>query len=298
MTSTPRARFGSERGHQAALGRGIALMLGCTLLLTANDAIMKLLAESYPIGQIIFARGALALLLLLGWTMLAAGGRATLRVHDYPGVLTRGVLMVVSTYLFIGGLHLLPLVTATAVSFTGPLITAVLAIPFLGERIGPRRALAILVGFLGVVVMVRPTGEVVQWAVLLPLGAVICGSFRDLLTRRLTTRESSLAILIWSTGMVAAGGLASWPFGWAPWQAADLPLIAAAAALLAGAHFCQIEAFRFAAASLIAPYRYSALIWGALFGFLLWAEVPGPWMLAGTALIVAAGLYLWKRGSA
>ena len=295
---TVRARFGSERGHRAALGRGIALMLGSTLLLTGNDALMKLLSESYPIGQIIFARGALALLMLLGWTLLAAGGRATLVVHDYRGVLARGLLMMVSTYLFIGGLHLLPLASAIAVSFTGPLITTVLAIPILGERIGPRRAAAIFVSFLGVVAMVRPTGEVVQWAILLPLGATIAGVFRDLLTRSLTSRESSLAILVWSTGMVTAGGLASLPFGWAPWQAADLPVMVAAAALLAGAHFLQIESFRFAAASLIAPYRYSALVWGALFGFLLWGDVPGMGMLAGTALIVAAGLYLWRRGNA
>jgi drug/metabolite transporter (DMT)-like permease len=290
-----RAGYGGERGHRTAPGRGIVLMLAGTLLLTLNDAVMKLLTDHYPVGQLMFARGILALALLAGWTMLA-GGPSTLRVHDYRGVLGRGVLLIFGTYCFVTGLHYLPLASAVAVTFAGPLVTAALAVPLLRERIGPRRGIAILAGFLGVLIMVRPGGEVVQWAILLPLAATISGAFRDLLTRHLAAQESSLAILVYSTAVVALGGLASWPLGWAPWQAADLLPMAAAGALLAGAHFLQIEAFRCAPASLVVPYRYSGLLWAALLGFLWWGDVPGPSMLLGTALVVAAGLYLWRRG--
>ncbi|MEQ9639987.1 MAG: DMT family transporter [Alphaproteobacteria bacterium] len=293
---TPRARFGGERGHRAAVGRGIVCMLGGCLLLTVNDTIMKLLTEHYTIGQAIFGRGVLALVFLAGWVMLA-GGASTLRVYDYRGVIGRGAILVCGTYMFITGLSLLPLSTAIAVSFTGPLVTALLAVPILRERIGPRRGLAILVGFCGVVVMVRPSGDVVQWAILLPLGATVTGAFRDLLTRHLAARESSLAILVYSTAIVSLGGLASLPFGWAPWRLEDLPALLGAGATLAGAHYLQIEAFRCAPASLVAPYRYSSLVWAGLFGFLVWHDLPDAAMLLGTALVVAAGLYLWRLGA-
>ncbi len=298
MTATqpPRARFGGQRGHQVALGRGIACMLGGCLLLTVNDAVMKLLTEHYAVGQAVFARGVLALVFLAGWVMLA-GGPSTLRVYDYRGVIGRGMILVCGTYMFITGLSLLPLSSAIAVTFTGPLVTALLAIPILGERIGPRRGLAILVGFCGVIVMVRPTGDVIHWAILLPLGATITGAFRDLLTRHLAARESSLAILVYSTAIVSLGGLLSLPFGWAPWRLEDLPALFGAGATLAGAHYLQIEAFRCAPASVVAPYRYSALIWAALFGFLIWNDLPDAAMLLGTALVVAAGLYLWRLGN-
>ena len=269
-------------------------MLGGGLLLTINDAVMKWLTADYPLGEVLFVRGAFVFLpiALMVWR---AGGVAVLAVHDVRGQTGRAVMVVCSSFLFIGGLRLLPLAEAIAIAFAGPLFLTVLARPMLGERVGPRRWSAVVAGFLGVLLMLRPTGEALNWAALLPLGAALTGAFRDVITRRISATDSTIAILCVTTGAVTLAGLCTAPFGWRPLGLADLGLLALAGCLLAGAHYLMIESFRLAEAALVAPFKYATLVWATAFGFLLWGDLPDQSMLAGSALVIGSGLYILHR---
>lgn len=281
-------------GQKAATGRGILFMLvGCACL-TLNDAAMKWLIADYPVGEMLFFRGAVVALVvgLALWRLAGAGG---FRVANPRGQGLRAGLMVAGSFLFIGGLKFLPLADAIAIAFAGPLFTTALAVPLLGERVGWRRWLAVGLGFGGVLLMTRPSGEVIQWAVLLPLAACLTGSLRDIVTRRLTATESTLATLFYTTSAVALAGLVTLPWGWQLPEPSHLALILASATLMAAAHYLQIEAFRCAEAATIVPFRYSSLIWALTLGYLVWAELPTPTVALGALIIVAAGLYIWHR---
>ena len=178
-------------GNSISPGRGIAFMLLGGALLTMNDAVLKWLTGDFPVGQIIFMRGLFVFLpvSLLVWRQ---GGLAVLRINSLRNQSLRAFFMVGSSFLFITGLGYLPLADAIAITFAGPLFITVLAPLLLGEHVGWRRWTAVLVGFLGVLVMIRPSGDVIQWAGLFPLCASLMGALRDVTTRKLSTSETSL----------------------------------------------------------------------------------------------------------
>ena len=276
--------------------KGIACMVAGGALLTANDAILKWLTGGYPVGQIMFLRG-LFTFVMVAYLVWRAGGVASLKVVRFKGHLVRAGLVVGGTFMFVTGLSLLPLADAIAISFAGPLFITALAPAMLGEHVGWRRWTAVLIGFVGVLVMIRPTGEAVQWAALLPLAASLTGAFRDILTRGMAARESSVAILFISTTAVCLGGLATAPFGWAPVTVRDIGLFALAGLVLGGAHFLLIETFRFAEAALVAPFKYANIIWAVTFGFIIWGDLPDRWTIGGAAFVICSGLYILHRES-
>jgi drug/metabolite transporter (DMT)-like permease len=166
----------------------------------------------------------------------------------------------------------------------------------LGERVGWRRWLAVLVGFAGVLFMLRPGGDALQWAILFPLGAAICGGLRDLITRRISGTETTVAVLAVTTSVVLLSGLATAPFtAWVEIQSAHLGMFIASGILVAIAHTLMIEAFRRGEAALVAPFKYSSLLWGTLIGFLMFGDLPDRWTIVGAVIIVAAGLYVLHR---
>ena len=211
MTETYHPK-GLARALENVPRRGVASIILSGLLLTAHDAAVKSVSETVPLGELIGVRGAMATLLLALLIVWRYGWREGRIVH-VRGNLARAVLMITSTFLFISGLRLMPLADAIAVSFVGPIMLTALAVPVLGERVGWRRWTAVLLGFGGVIIMLRPSGEGVYWVALLPAGAALSGSLRDVITRRLSTRDSSIAILFFTTAAVAAAGLATAPFG-------------------------------------------------------------------------------------
>jgi len=274
--------------------RGIVCMLLGVVLLTLNDALIKSLALGYPVGQLLFVRG----LFVMPWVLLLAhraGGARSLRVVNIKGQAWRGVCVIAGAFLFVSGLRHLPLADAIAISFTGPLFVTAMAPYALGEKVGWRRRGAVLAGFLGVLIMARPGGGALQWAVLLPLGAALCGGVRDLITRRIARSETTVAILFVTTSLVALAGLATAPFGWAPLHLPDLWVFAASGVLVAGAHYLMIEAFRHAEAALVAPFKYTTMVWAVLFGYLFFGELPDTWTLAGAGVVILAGLYILHR---
>jgi drug/metabolite transporter (DMT)-like permease len=274
--------------------RGVVCMLLGVILLVLNDALIKTLTLGYPVGQLLFLRG----MFVIPWVLMLAtraGGLRALRVINVKGQAWRGACVIAGSFLFVSGLRHLPLADAVAISFTGPLFITAMAPYALGERVGWRRRGAVLAGFLGVLIMARPGGEALQLAVLLPLGAALCGGVRDLITRRIARSETTVSMLFVTTTVVMLAGLATVPLGWAPLDTADLWTFAASGVLVAGAHYLMIEAFRHGEAALVAPFKYSTMVWAVLFGYLFFGDLPDAWTLAGAAVVVFAGLYILHR---
>ena len=275
--------------------RGIALMVFGSMLLTLNDAILKWLVADYPVGQLIFLRAWFVAIpiAVIAWR---SGGLSSLRVVDPRGHVIRALFVICSSYSFMTALRFMPFPEATAILFASPLFVTALSVPVLGEKVGWRRWTAVCVGFAGVLLIIRPTGDAFQMAALLVLASALFGGLRDLTTRRITARESSTAILVTTTTIVGLSGLLSLPVtDWRMPAPADLALLAITGTLMGSAHFCLIECFRQAEAALVAPFKYSALLWAGVLGWLMWRHVPDAWAMLGAGIVVASGLYILHR---
>ena len=265
-------------------------MIAGSALLVANDATLKHLSHAYPVGQVICLRQAATLLMVVPYVMMVTGWAAA-RVHQWPGQIFRGLLLVASTGFMVTALSLLPLTTVTAITFLSPIFVVLLSIPLLGERVGARRWAAVLMGFAGVLMIVQPGTVSFEWALLLPVVTALSTGLREVLTRQLSHTETSISILLCTTVIVFLAGLATAPFGWKAVDAESVYLFLFAGVCNAGAQFLMIEALRMGEASLVAPFRYSAFIWAILFGYLFFAELPGLWVLLGVGLIALGGWY-------
>ena len=277
-----------------APGRGMACMMGGGLLLTMNDGVVKWVSDEYQVGQILAFRGGAALILIL----LVLWVRKELHIFRvrYPKAqLLRAILMIASTFLFVNGLRLMPLAETVAIAFVGPIFVTALAPILLLEKVGWRRWAAVLVGFTGVLIILRPGSGDLHWAALLPAGAALCGACRDLLTRGISHGEASGTTLFYSTLGVTLAGAVMAPFGWKAPDLGDLGLLAVTGLFLSLAHFLHIETFRFAEAAVVAPFKYSSLLWAMIIGFLFWGDLPDSHTLIGAALLVGSGLYIFYR---
>jgi drug/metabolite transporter (DMT)-like permease len=271
--------------------KGIALMVAGVALLTANDAVSKYLTESHPVGQVICLRQAATLLVIVPY-VIAVTGWGALRVASWPGQIVRGLLFVANAAFIVLALSLLPLATVITIIFVSPIITAAVSMPMLAERVGRSRWIAIAGGFAGVLIVLRPGGAGFEWALLIPVAAAVANSLRDVLTRRLSRTETSIAILFWSTLIVMAAGALTAPFGWQPVTATAAAWFVLAGVFNASAHFLLIEALRLGEAAVISPVRYTALIWATLIGYVVWSDLPDAWVFAGSAVIIASGIVL------
>lgn len=271
--------------------RSILLMAGGVALLTANDAATKYLVHSYPVGQVVCLRQAATMLVMLLYLALTARW-GELRVRSWGSQFARGLLFVIGSVFIVWSLGELPLATAVTMLFVSPIFMVALSAPLLGERIGRHRWIAVLGGFAGVLIIMRPGSTAFQWALLLPVIGALVNALRDVWTRRLSRTETSMAILFWSSVILMLAGAATLPFGWAPLTAPAVFWFFAAGLFNGVAHFLIIEALRHGEASMIAPVRYTALLWAAAIGFVVWGDVPGVWLWLGAAVIVSASLYM------
>lgn len=275
--------------------RSIALMVMASGLLTLNDAIVKWLAQSYPVGQVMTLRGVFVIAIVFSWAV-ARRRTGQLRVSNWRLQLTRGTLMSISTFLFVTALALMPIADAIAIAFVGPVIATALAALLLHEPVGWRRWSAIAVGFTGVVIMLRPTPDLIRVVAIVPLLAALVGAFRDIVTRKMGTGgESTLAIMLISTSVVILAGLFTIPLGWSPLRLADLVLFIGSALLVGSAQALMIESFRLGEIGLVGPFKYTGLVWAILLGLLVWGDLPDAWTWVGSALVVGSGLYIWHR---
>ena len=277
-------------GSTSTIWAALLMTVGIALLVL-SDALSKFLTESYPIGQVISLRQFAGLIVIVPYAYWVSGWRA-LRVRNRLGQGGRGLLFAAGSSFIVASLSLLPLATVVSITFVAPLMVAALSGPLLGERVDMRRWLVIVLGFIGVLIIVRPGGAAFEWALLLPIAAALTNSLRDLLTRHLSRTETSVSVLFWSSNIVAVTTACSALFGWTPLTAEATGWFLLVGVINAGSHFFMIEAFRRARAATMSPLRYTGLLWAALLGYLIWGDVPEAWLLAGALLVIASGLML------
>lgn len=270
-------------------------MLASVGLFSLMDAALKLLSTHYPPFQVAALRGLASLPFVLVWALATVGPARLLRVR-WPLHLLRGALGVLMMASFVYALRSLPLSTAYTVFFVAPLLITALSVPVLGERVGPRRWIAIAIGFVGVLVVLRPTGEgVLTFAGLAVLLAALGYSVSAITVRVLARTDSTQAMVVWLMTSIALGaGVLALP-QWVPLQGGDLWLIAGIGVAGALGQYTVTEAFRHGEASSIAPLEYTALLWGVALDFSLWRVLPDGMTWVGATIIVLSGLYLLRR---
>lgn len=271
------------------------MILGIALL-CVSDALSKFLTESYPVGQVISIRQAIGLIVILPYVHWVTGWRA-LRIRNGFGQGVRGLLFALGSMLMVWALSLLPLATVISITFVSPLLLAALSGPLLKENVGAARWFVIALGFTGVLIIVRPGGAAFQWALLLPVVVAFINCARDMLTRYLARTETSIAVLFWSSNIVAVATAGSVFFGWNPLTHEAIGWFFLVGIVNAGSHFFMIEAFRRAQAVTVAPLRYTGLLWAALLGYLFWGDVPDAWLVGGSAFVITSGLMLIRLES-
>ena len=272
--------------------RGIAAMAGAMAVFVANDALVKYVSQSLPPAQLIFMRGLMATLLVLAAAQ-AWGAMPRWREAMGGWVLLRAAVDAVATMLFLVSLFHLPLAIASAINLAAPLFMVVFAVLFLRERPRPGRWLATAAGFLGVLLIIQPSAAGINGYALTCLAATLFHATRDLLTRRIASTVPSILItLATSVAVTLLAGLLSVLQPWQPFSAAQLGLLALAAALLASGYHLLITSMRHGEISLVAPFRYTGLVFALVLGFAVWGEVPNWLGWAGIALLLASGLYL------
>lgn len=279
--------------------RGILAILGASLAFVLNDAIVKLVSRDLPIGELIFVRGVMATA-LIGAVAWAYGAMRPLSLVFTPHVGSRVIASAISTVFIVLALKYMPLATVTAVLQTTPLaVTAGSALLF-KEHVGWRRWMATLAGFLGVMLIVRPTGIEGEGAyALLAIFALICTTARDLSTRMLHRDIPSMYVATMSSGLIMLSGLVFVPFegAWIMPSGRVLALLALASVCLLFAYNLVIYAMRTGELSAVSPFRYTLIPVALLLGYLIWGDVPDMLAMLGIGLVAAAGLYSLYRES-
>ncbi|MEN4903466.1 DMT family transporter [Luteimonas sp. TWI1437] len=270
-------------------------MLLAVLAFAGMDAGMKWIAEGYSAFQVATFRSLTTLPLIAAWIVLRGRGGTLWRIH-WPLHLLRGVLGVGMIAGFVYGLARMPLSTAYAIVFVSPLLVTALAVPLLGERVGPRRWTAIAVGIVGVLVVLRPTGEgVATLAGLAVVLGALCYAVASITVRILAQRDSPESLVFWFLVLMAVfAGLLAWR-DWRPLQTEHLGVLALIGSAGALGQVAMTHAFRLGEASQVAPLEYTALLWVIVLDLTLWGVLPDAPTWLGAAIIVASGLYMFRR---
>jgi drug/metabolite transporter (DMT)-like permease len=276
--------------------RGILAMSAAVVVFIFNDALIKLAAESMPAVQAIGARGLFATL-WCALALLATGAWRQIRWAAHPRVVFRGVLEAGSAIFYLVALFQIPFAIATAVNLSTPVVLTVLAVLILKEEVRWRRWSAVIVGFVGVLMVIQPhPGDLNAWTWLALAGTVI-GCFRDIFVRFLPVGVPTLVVSFTTALIVAAVGC-GWALveGWQPMSARALGFVAGSSLLLAmGYQFVVIALRSGGEFSVIGAFRYASILWALAIGYVVWGEVPNTLAMAGIAVIVASGLYILHR---
>ncbi|MDF1729220.1 MAG: DMT family transporter [Sulfitobacter sp.] len=297
---------------------GIACMLAGMFFISLNDMLIKSLSGDYPLHELIFMRSGIGIFFTLT-IMQMEGGLRLLRTGRPLLHTVRGLLIVFSNSAIYAAIVAMPLATANALYFVGPLFVTLLSIPILGERVGPRRFAAIGVGFLGVLVMMVPelaAGELgLGWVVVLPVLAAAGYATMSVLTRKLgaTSRASALAIhmqfafIAVSVLMYLIAGDGRYVdettsdsvrFLLRPWvwpDRADLAAIIGLGVLSGGVGYLMSQAYRLSPASVVAPFEYVLLLYALFWGWTVFGEWPDDTVFIGAAIVIGSGVYVFLR---
>jgi drug/metabolite transporter (DMT)-like permease len=275
--------------------RGILLMLAAVAVFSTMDALIKYLTAGYSPIQIIFFRNLFAFLPI--FPLLARGGGiALLRTRRLGSHIARAAMGFGAMICFFTAFALMPLAEVVAISLSAPIFITAFSVPLLAEQVGPRSWAAVLVGFIGVLVMVRPGGAALNDPVaFLPLAGAVLYALALIAMRKLgATERAPTTVFYFTLACTVLSGLAQ-PFVWKTPDLPDLALLICVGLLGGSAQLLMTQALRIAPAAVVAPFDYTALVFSIGYGFAFWGEVPDLLLLVGAAIVVASGLYILHR---
>lgn len=268
------------------------LSMGCFV---TSDTLVKLVGRDLPVGQIMFLRGLFAVI-VVGALALAFGVITKIRLTLTPAVAARTFAEVASTIMFFTGLMQLPFADAAAIGQFTPLAMTAGAAMFLSEPVGWRRWLATLAGLVGVLMIVRPGTSTFNPAALLIIGCVFFVAARDLITRQMDSGVPILLLILVSAVAISATGLGLRPFeAWVWPNATMIGALAMSAVGVSAGYYGSIVAMRSGEISVVAPFRYTAMLFALLWGYVIFSEVPDRTTWIGIAIVVLAGVYTFHR---
>jgi drug/metabolite transporter (DMT)-like permease len=290
MSSSPITATVADRS--AALA-GIGFMLMAVFLFALNSAAGKWLVARYPVGEFMLIRSSFTLLFLTPFIWHV--GRSAFANVPRPGLqFLRVVLSSLEVAMFFWAVSYLPLADTTTFYLAGPIYVTALSVLLLGERVGWRRWSAVLVGFAGVLIALRPSPSSVTLPALIALSGSVTYALVMITTRMLRQTNDVMLMTTYFLGAIAFG-LATSPFGWVTPGAYDVLCLAGVGLANIIAQFCVIRSLKLASASVVVPYQYTLIVWSVVFGWLMFAELPDVYTIAGAAIIIAAGLYIFWR---
>jgi drug/metabolite transporter (DMT)-like permease len=288
-------------------GRGIVLKLISAVLFAVMSALIRYLGARYPIGEVVFFRSAFAIvpvMLVYAWRGELV---AALRTESPLGQASRGALSILGMFCNFGALARLPLIEANAIGFSSPLIGVALAALVLKERVRIYRWTAVTVGFLGMLVVLSPhlSGDELTIAmasaasvagVIYAVAGSITNAGTMIQTRHLTKSERTSSIVFYFSVICALAGLATLPFWWLTPTTSELAVLAAIGLLGGLGHIFLTESYRYATASVVAPFDYTSMIWALVLGYAMFGETPTFMVVLGSAIIAGAGLFvIWRE---
>lgn len=282
-----------EPAREAAVGRGIAFMLLAVVVFSTQDALIKWLSPTYPVMELVFFRSLFAFVPLL--PAIIRSGRAAIRTQRPLGQAGRALVGLVSMIGFFWCFGHMPLADVFGIAFASPLFVTALSVPLLGERVGVRRWSAVSVGFIGVLIMVRPDSGLVDWNSWIALLSTFLYALALIFLRNLGKTEGTVSIVFYVTLTTTIASALTLPFQWVTPSPVDAVLLVAIGLMGGSAQLAITRAFRLAPAAVVAPFDYTALVYVGIIGYVVWGEVPTAMFLIGAAIVIASGLYILYR---
>lgn len=286
------AKISADTGNRSASLAGIALMLLAVWMFSFGDALGKYIVATYSVGQLLLLRAASSLILLSPaiWRQ-----RAALQTIQRPGLqVIRVVLSTLEVAAFFAASIYLPLADVITYYLAAPIFVTAASAIFLGEHVGWRRWSAIVVGFIGVMIALRPSTQAMSWPSLIALAGSASFAALMIITRSLRGTPDIVLTSAQFAGTLLFGLIAA-PFGWMTPSLPDLGLFAVAGCISIAAAMCVNRSLKLAPASVVVPYQYTMIIWAVIFGYVVFGDVPSIAMLIGAAVIIVAGLYIFLR---
>src|ERR1700726_2946046 len=286
------AKISTTTDERSARLAGIGLMLLSIFMFSFGDALGKFIVATYSVGQLLWLRACAALLVLL--PMIWRHRAEFLRLERPWLQLFRVVLSTLEVAAFFLATVYLPLADVITYYLACPIFVTALSAIVLRERVGWRRWSAIVIGFCGGLIALRPTSQTISWPAIIALGGSLCFSILMLITRLLRATPDIVMASSQFFGTFALGALMS-PFGWVTPSIASLAWFAAAGCISVSALLCVNRSLKLAAASVVVPYQYSMIVWAIMFGIVVFGDVPSWPTIVGAAIIIGAGLYIFLR---
>ncbi len=270
---------------------GILFMLSGMFLFSVNDAIGKWLVATYTVGQLLLIRSIAAMAVLA--PAVAREGLGTVLNPPHPALQALRVAMsTLEIAFFYWALTYLPLAETVTFYLAGPIYVALLARPFLGETISPRRWIAIAIGFLGVLIALNPGGAAFGWPALIAIASSLAFAGMMIITRQLKGTPDT-TLVFWQTGAALALGAVLAPFGWVEPSLRDYALLGMLGVVALFAHIFTNKSLKLAPASTVVPYQYTLIVWAVILGYLVFGDVPPASTFIGAVIIVAAGVWIF-----